>query len=448
MFTSYDETLQWIHSRLKLGIKPGLRRMEWMMERLGHPERKIRAIHVGGTNGKGSTVSYLRYILQEAGYEVGTFTSPYIEQFNERISLNGVPISDDEMTTLANKIKPLVDELEQTELGSPTEFEVITAMSFYYFGSIHPTDFVIYEVGLGGRFDSTNIIQPLLSIITTIGLDHTAILGDTIEQIAFEKAGIIKSTVPVIIGVNQKEAIEVIEKMAREKKANVYLLDRDFQFVHTQTTFKGESFTYRSDRNEFENLSITMKGFHQVLNASLAIKTVEYLHNYLSIVIDEEHIRSGLESMYWMGRFEQINTHPPIIIDGAHNPEGIKELVKTAQSHLKNYSITIIFSALEDKKLDDMVKQLDTISTRIIFTSFDFPRAASAETLYSLFPLKKAQAIQDYKQAIDLGLKTLDKEQAILITGSLYFISKVRHYLKQQKKMGCNESNKKSGDTA
>jgi dihydrofolate synthase/folylpolyglutamate synthase len=431
MFTSYDEALQWIHSRLKLGIKPGLRRMEWMMERLGHPERKIRAIHIGGTNGKGSTVSYLRYILQEAGYEVGTFTSPYIEQFNERISINGVPISNDEMTTLANKIKPLVDELEHTELGSPTEFEVITAMSLYYFGSIHPVDFVVYEVGLGGRFDSTNIIHPILSIITTIGLDHTAILGDTIEQIAFEKAGIIKSGVPVITGVNQQEAIKVIEKTAREMKASVYLLDRDFQLLYNQSTAEGETFTYFSDRNKFENLSITMKGSHQVLNASIAVRAAEYLQTYLSVFIEEKHIRLGLEKMYWMGRFEQISIHPPIIIDGAHNPEGIKELVKTAQSHLKNYSITIIFSALEDKKLDDMINQLDKISTRIIFTSFDFPRAASAETLYSLFPLKKAQAIQDFKQAIDLGLKTLDKEQAILITGSLYFISEVRQYLKQ-----------------
>ncbi|WP_456278097.1 bifunctional folylpolyglutamate synthase/dihydrofolate synthase [Bacillus sp. AK128] len=428
MFTSYEDTLEWIHSRLKLGIKPGLKRMEWMMNRLGHPERRIRSIHVAGTNGKGSTVSYIRCILQEAGYLVGTFTSPYIEQFNERISVNGLPISNEEMITLANKIKPLVDELEQTELGSPTEFEVITAMSFYYFGQVHPVDFVIYEVGLGGRFDSTNIIHPLLSVITTIGFDHMAILGDTIEQITFEKAGIIKSGVPVISGVHQPEAIKVIEEKSKDKKAKLYLKDQQFMVTNQLSTPQGEFFTYQSDRNHFRDLFLTMKGGHQVVNASLAVKAVEYLQTYLSIQIDEIHIRAGLEKMYWMGRFEKLQDDPTIIIDGAHNPEGMGELVKTVKNHLKNQPITVIFSALEDKKLDDMVEQLDEIATRIIYTSFVFPRAASAEMQYSRQPLEKASAVEDFKDAIDQALE--NNGHAILITGSLYFISQVRQYLK------------------
>lgn len=193
MFHTYNEALNWIHSRLRLGIKPGLKRMEWMMEKLNHPERRLRTVHIGGTNGKGSTVTFLRSILQEAGYSVGTFTSPYFEQFNERISVNGTPVTDQEITELANVIFPLAEELEKTELGGPTEFEVITAMSIYYFSKINPVDIVIFEVGLGGRFDSTNIIYPLLSIITSIGLDHTNILGHSISEIAFEKAGIIKT---------------------------------------------------------------------------------------------------------------------------------------------------------------------------------------------------------------------------------------------------------------
>lgn len=187
MFTAYEEALEWIHSRLRLGMKPGLQRMEWMMEKLGHPERRIKSVHIGGTNGKGSTVTFLRSILQEAGYSVGTFTSPYFENFNERISLNGTPIGDEDLVQLANDIYSLAVELEQTELGGPTEFEIITAMAFQYFGHVRPVDLVLFEVGLGGRYDSTNIIYPVLSIITSIGLDHTAILGDTYEKIAFEK---------------------------------------------------------------------------------------------------------------------------------------------------------------------------------------------------------------------------------------------------------------------
>ena len=180
MFATYQEALDWIHGRLKLGIKPGLKRMEWLMEKLAAPHKELKAVHVGGTNGKGSTVTFLRSILQEGGYTVGTFTSPYIEQFNERISVNGKPISDGELLTLANIIRPLADELDATELGGPTEFEVITAMAFVYFSKINPVDLVIFEVGLGGRFDSTNIVSPLLSVITNIGLDHTNILGGTL----------------------------------------------------------------------------------------------------------------------------------------------------------------------------------------------------------------------------------------------------------------------------
>lgn len=428
MFTSYEDTLNWIHSRLKLGIKPGLKRMEWMMERLDHPERTIRGIHVAGTNGKGSTVSYIRSILQEAGYVVGTFTSPYIEQFNERISINGVPISNEDMIMLANKIKPLVEELEQTDLGSPTEFEVITAMSFYYFGKVHPTDFVIYEVGLGGRFDSTNIFHPIVSVITTIGYDHMAILGDTIEKITFEKAGIIKSGVPVVSGVHQPEGVGVIEEIAKERKAKLYLAGREFSVSKHLSATQGEFFTYQSDRNHYKDLFITMKGAHQVLNASLAVKTIEYLQTYLSVIVEEQHIRAGLEKMYWMGRFEKLAENPPIIIDGAHNPEGIRELVKTVKAHLSTYPITVIFSALEDKQLDEMMKPLEEIATNIIYTSFDFPRASSAEKLYSLFPSKKARTEEDFKKAIQLA--KANDGHAIVITGSLYFISQIRQYFK------------------
>ena len=263
MFETYQEALEWIHSRLRLGIKPGLKRMEWMMERLGNPEQKIKAVHIGGTNGKGSTVTFLRYILEASGYTVGTFTSPYIEQFNERISVNGQPISDEEILKLANIIRPLADEMEDTELGGPTEFEVITAMSFVFFAQNQELDIVLYEVGLGGRFDSTNIIQPIATIITNIGLDHTNILGNSYEEIAFEKAGIIKKGAPIFTAVQLPNALKVIEEQAELKEAPIRRLNHEFSIVSHQTLERGEMFSLRAGDYRFERLETSMLGKHQ-----------------------------------------------------------------------------------------------------------------------------------------------------------------------------------------
>ena len=201
--------------------------MEWMLEKLNHPEKKLTSVHIGGTNGKGSTVTYLRSILEKAGYSTGTFTSPYIEQFNERISVNGVPISDEDLVKVANVIYPLSIQMEDTELEGPSEFEIITAMAIYYFAEIHQVDMVIFEVGMGGRFDSTNVIHPLLEIITNIGLDHVQFLGDTYKDIAFEKAGIIKKGTSLITAVDQQDAQDVILSRASELDVPAFLLERD-----------------------------------------------------------------------------------------------------------------------------------------------------------------------------------------------------------------------------
>ncbi len=211
MFQTSEDVIKWVHDRKKFGIKPGLERMEWMMEKLDHPERRLRAVHIGGTNGKGSTIAFLRSILQEGGSEVGTFTSPYVESFHERISVDGVPISDEDLIKVAEVIKPLAEQLETTDLGAPTEFEIITAMAFYYFARIHPVDILLVEVGLGGRLDSTNIIHPFVSVITSIGYDHMNILGDNLMDIAMEKAEIFKA-------VNQLLPVFVTKRFLKNMK--------------------------------------------------------------------------------------------------------------------------------------------------------------------------------------------------------------------------------------
>ncbi len=429
MFTTYSEALNWIHGRLRLGIKPGLKRMQWMMERLGSPEAKLKAIHIGGTNGKGSTVTFLRSILEASGYSVGTFTSPYIEQFNERISANGQAISDEELIKLVNIIRPLADELEDTDLGAPTEFEVITAMSFYYFAEMNQVDIVLFEVGLGGRFDSTNIITPMASVITNIGLDHTNILGNTYEEIAFEKAGIIKDERPLFTAVQLPGALKVIEEQAKQKNAQIYRLNKEFFIDAHEPQPKGELFSVTTEFQALANLEISMIGKHQTENATLAIMTAQYLNEKSDFSISEQAIRTGLKAAYWPGRFEIISENPLIIIDGAHNDEGVTRLTTELAERYPNNPIHVVFAALKDKKLDNMIARLDQVAEKISFVSFDYPRAAAANDLLELSTLENKQAIDDWKSYLPEVINTLKGRDLLVITGSLYFISEIKPYL-------------------
>jgi dihydrofolate synthase / folylpolyglutamate synthase len=428
MFTTYKEALNWIHGRLRFGIKPGLKRMEWMMKRLGSPEEKLQAIHIGGTNGKGSTVTFLRSILEAGGYSVGTFTSPYIEQFNERISVNGQAIGDQEILHLVNIVRPLADELEGTELGGPTEFEVITAMSFYYFVELNPVDIVIFEVGLGGRLDSTNIIKPIASVITNIGLDHTNILGNSHEEIAFEKAGIIKADTPVFTAVQQKEALRVIEDQAKQRNAPVYRLNHEFFIDFHQSQPKGEIFSIKSDF-QLEKLEILMIGKHQTENAALAVVTAQFLNKLDGISVSEQAIRDGLRLAYWPGRFEILSQSPLVILDGAHNDEGVSKLVDELLKRYSNHTIHIVFTALKDKKLENMISHLDQAADKISFVSFDFPRAAASQDLFKLSTSDNKEAVDDWKTFFNQEIPALNEGNLIVITGSLYFISEVKPHL-------------------
>ncbi|MEH7156905.1 bifunctional folylpolyglutamate synthase/dihydrofolate synthase [Neobacillus drentensis] len=429
MFTTYKEALDWIHARLRLGIKPGLKRMEWMMDKLGNPETKMKTVHIGGTNGKGSTVTFLRSIIEVGGYTVGTFTSPFIEQFNERISVNGKPISDAEMLQLANIIRPFADELEETELGGPTEFEVITAMAFYYFANLRKVDLVIFEVGLGGRFDSTNIIQPLASIITNIGLDHTNILGSTYEEIAFEKAGIIKLNTPIFTAVRQPGAVKVIEEQAEMKGAPIYRIEQEFSISHHTSLPKGEVFTIITEFETARELEISMIGQHQTENAALAVIAAQFLNQQGEFILTEHAIRTGLIKAYWPGRFEILSERPLVIIDGAHNEEGITALTQELMTRYQNREIQVVFAALTDKKLDEMIAKLDQVSEHITFVSFDFPRAAKAEELVKISQSQNKLAVDDWGPYLLEEIQSLENNSMLVITGSLYFISEVKPFL-------------------
>ncbi|MBC1343971.1 bifunctional folylpolyglutamate synthase/dihydrofolate synthase [Listeria welshimeri] len=420
---SYEEALEWIHGTLRLGIKPGLARMEYIMEKLNHPEKANKWIHIAGTNGKGSTLTFIRNCIEEAGYTTGTFTSPYIETFNERISVNGKPISDDKILILANRLKPIAEELKNTIYGPPSEFEIITAMMFLYFAEYDSIDIGIIEVGLGGRLDSTNILLPLVSVITTIGMDHMEFLGNTIEEIASEKAGIIKPGTPVISGVIQSEAQEVIKAIASKNKANFAQLNQDF-FIQLD----GKAATFKTKHGEeIVDLVIGLDGFHQLNNASLAIKVIQYLNTYSSYDIDEKAIKAGLKKAFWPGRMETISEKPLIIVDGAHNPEGI-ETLKNSINRFSGHKI-IIVSILKDKNYKEMLSSLKSIpDCEIILTTFDYSRAMSAQETINVGKLEDIAVNPVWHDAINDTVQSKN-DSKIFITGSLYFISEVRKFV-------------------
>lgn len=414
---NYLESLYWIHERTKFGIKPGVKRMEWMLDRLNNPQLNIRGIHVGGTNGKGSTVAYIRAALVENGYEVGTFTSPFIETFNERISLNGLPITNDEIVELVEIVKPISEALEQeTELGGATEFEIITTMMFVYFGQIHPVDFVVVEAGLGIKNDSTNVFNPILSVLTSIGLDHTDILGNTYLDIAKDKGAIIKPNIPVIYAVKNEEALKYIRDLAESSEAKPIELDLEIVVVS-----QDDEFTYRYKDYELETIILNMLGEHQKENAALAITALIELYEQEIITLDFNKMIDAIESVSWTGRIEQVKENPLIIIDGAHNNESIEALIDTIKNYYDNEKMDVLFSAIKGKPVHGMLNKLEEISNHLYFTEFDFPKALTKDELSEQVNLEHIEFIDDYVSFIN----NYDGN-GLLITGSLYFISEVK----------------------
>lgn len=418
---NYLDSLHWIHERTKFGIKPGVKRMKWMLDKLGNPEEKIQAVHVVGTNGKGSTVSYLREALVANNYEIGTFTSPFIVTFNERISINGTPITDDELVELVQIVKPISERLEsETELGPATEFEIITLMMFVYFGTVHPVDFVIIEAGLGALNDSTNVFQPIMTVLTSIGLDHTNILGDTYMDIAREKAGVIKPSVPLVYAIKPKDALHFVREVVEKNYNKGLELDRDFHVLSDDTEF-----TYRYGSYELENIQLKMIGQHQHENAALAITTLIEMYQRGMIQLNFNTMIEAIEHTTWSGRIEKVQEEPLILIDGAHNKESIDALVDTLKQYYSDKKIDVLFAAIDGKPIGKMMNSIEEIANRFYVTTFDFPKALPIDAVYDYLEHHHIEKVQDYPQFIE----QYDGE-LLVVTGSLYFISEVRKLFK------------------
>ena len=395
---SIEEALEWIHSRLKFNIRPGLSRVSALLELLGHPEESLSMIHVAGTNGKGSTVAFTRSIFMQAGLKVASFTSPFITTFGERMSINALPIADDKLIYYVEMIQPLVAELDKdAELTGITEFEIITAMAFKYF-SDEQVDLAVIEVGLGGLLDSTNVIKPVVSGITTIGLDHIDILGSTIEEIAAQKAGIIKPGIPVVVGNIELKALRVIWEVARKNTARVY----QFPYDYRTEVEEHEHFNFFSGQEAILDIEKSLVGLHQIENAGMAIELSLVYASKVGIELTEDVIRSGIREAFWPARMEKLGEKPLILLDGAHN-------------------------------VSQMIKMLQTVkNSHLILTTFDYPKALNLGDFQRLEE-EGVELAPSWELALVRAQKNLAEDDLLLVTGSLYFSSQVREFLKKEK---------------
>ena len=416
---TYQEALEWIHGQLKFGIKPGLERMAWMLEELGNPQDNLKAVHIVGTNGKGSTVNALQTIFSQAGYEVGTFTSPYIIDFKERISVNGRMISEEALLDLVERVKPVVERLpKETEHENATEFEIITVLMFLYFGQVHPVDIAFIEAGMGGLHDSTNLFSPLAVICPSIGLDHQAVLGNTHAEIAAEKAGVLKNGAPFIFATERDDVRTVFEKKAHEEGAKTYELGKDFTAKGTS-----HSFDFAYEEQKLENISLAMAGQHQVANASLAIMASLLLQkDYPEVTPDL--IKAALAHASWLGRTEFLM--PNLMIDGAHNNESVKVLIDLLKSEYADKDIELLFAAIDTKPIDSMLAQLESVGDLTV-TSFEYPNSVKLDKYPDAY-----KQVSDFQNWIEEHV-TANNDKLYVITGSLYFISQVRKWLLEQK---------------
>lgn len=415
---NYEQALTYIHSVNWTFCKPGLERITELCAALGDPQKKLRFIHVAGTNGKGSTSSMLASVLQNAGYKTGLYTSPYIRTFCERIRVDGENIPQDKLADLTERIRPIADAMKD----KPTEFELITALAFAYFADC-ACDVVVLEVGLGGRLDSTNVIEnTVLSIITGIDFDHTALLGNTIEEIAFEKAGIIKQNRPVLFGGGEGEALDVIRDVALKKNAPVYCVDRS-SYRQKEATLEGTVFDY----SHYTNLHLPLLGAYQPYNATAVLTAIDLL-NEQGFAINEKAVQKGLADVRWPARFELLSREPIIIYDGGHNPEGVRAAVASVKAYFGNQRVNLLSGVMADKDRGEMIETMKPIISRAFTVTPNNPRSlAAAEyaaqlATYDIAATPYASVAEGVKAAIESSRK---ENIPLVCLGSLYLYEEV-----------------------
>jgi dihydrofolate synthase/folylpolyglutamate synthase len=428
---TYEEAMEYITSVGRFGSNYGLERTFRLLELLGNPHEKIKFIHLAGTNGKGSTTAMVTKILRGQGYKVGMYTSPYLEEFEERIQINGKNIDKDTLVKLLEEVKVAISKVIEEGYEHPTEFEIITALMFLHFYN-EKVDYGVVEVGLGGRLDSTNVLTPKVSVITSVSLDHINILGDNLKNIAKEKAGIIKNGVPVIVYPQEKEVEEVILKVAKEKKSKVYLVKKESgKLININYEDLYQNVEIKSNNNIY-TIKLPLLGEHQILNLSVALNVIEVLCEEEKIKINKNLVEKSLEDVKWIGRLEVLSKKPTVVIDGAHNIDGIKALRKNIDEYFKFNKIYLLLGILADKQVEEMVKEITPIAEKVYALTPHSERAELSEDLKNEILKYNSNTIslESYEEAFLLALKEAKEEDLILISGSLYMIGDMRKIIR------------------
>lgn len=428
------ENNQWIANYRTDQPHFGLERMVELLALRGNPHLKLKVIHIGGTNGKGSTIAFLKKMLEKLGLRVGVFSSPYLIHYTDQISINGESIPEARLEALMADYQFLLEGEKSLALQGTTEFEIITAIAYDYFAS-EQVDVAIMEVGMGGLLDSTNVCQSILTGITTIGLDHVALLGDTLEAIAEQKAGIIKQGIPLVTGRIAPEALAVIDRIAERKDAPRLAYGKDYQVCHQESVVTGQVFDYTSVVRQ-GRFQTGLLGLHQIENAGMAIALLDtFCQEDGRELASNDLLAQALEETSWPGRLEIVSREPLLILDGAHNPHAIKALVATLQERFADYRKEILFTCIKTKALEDMLDLLGTMpDTELTLTHFDDSRATDESVLEEAANSRNL-SYQGWQEFLEQKLtdKKEEKQTVRIVTGSLYFLSQVRAYLMERK---------------
>lgn len=428
------ENNQWIANYRTDQPHFGLERMVELLALRGNPHLKLKVLHIGGTNGKGSTIAFLKKMLEKLGLRVGVFSSPYLIHYTDQISINGESISEARLEALMADYQSLLEGEAVANLQGTTEFEIITALAYDYFAS-EQVDVAIMEVGMGGLLDSTNVCQPILTGITTIGLDHVALLGDTLEAIAEQKAGIIKQGMPLVTGRIAPEALTVIDRIAEGKDAPRLAYGTDYQVRHQESVVTGEVFDYTSAVRQ-GRFQTSLLGLYQIENAGMAIALLDtFCQEDGRELASNDFLGQALEETSWPGRLEIVSRDPLMILDGAHNPHAIKALLVTLQERFADYHKEILFTCIKTKALGDMLDLLGAMpDTELTLTHFADSRATDESVLKEAAKSRNL-SYQDWHDFLEQNLtdKKEEKQTVRIVTGSVYFLSQVRAYLMERK---------------
>ncbi len=424
---SYSAAIEYLYGLQKHGIKLGLDKTEAILSLVGNPHKKLRCIHVAGTNGKGSVSAMTASILRSYGFRVGLFTSPHLVSFTERIRVDDEDISESEVSELTEEVRSAIERAD-ADLN-PTFFEVVTAVAFIYLVR-KKVDWAVIETGMGGRLDATNVISPVVSVITNISCDHREFLGESLSAISAEKAGIIKYGVPVVSAAQQKDAEDVIAAAALEKSAPLFVYGRDFSGALRSTGIEGTYFDYSDGTAKLERLFTPLAGDYQVVNSSLAVKAVSLAigkkgkHSYEEK--GEQAVRKGLAATRWRGRLELVSSDPMVIVDGAHNAEAASALAGFISGHMADKKIILVLGIMADKDIKDILDALLPVAAEIIFTAPAYSRAESPQRLAGLARsagfenVRFADTVPDALAEAKELQSAAGSAAAVIITGSFY----------------------------